>query len=150
MREIWLLGRTLMWIVCGVMALSLSMRIQAETPPKRLLFIAAAPVQAGKFERLKPLAQAAGFQLDYRMLDGTSANPSLAELNGHDLLVIDAPYGAALGAVQMGLGPLLDNVQAPWIWLRRDGSRGRQLPEALVADLDLYYSNGGVANFSGF
>src|SRR5690606_8716129 len=80
----------------------------------------------------------------------TSANPNLAELNGHDLLVIDAPYGAALGAVQMGLGPLLDSVQAPWIWLRRDGSRGRQLPEALVDDLDLYYSNGGVANFSGF
>src|SRR5690606_21523989 len=151
MRELALLGKTLMLLACGLLVMSLSMRIQAQTePPKRLLFIAAAPVQAGKFERLKPLASAAGFALDYRMLDGASGSPSMAELNAHDLLVIDAPYGAALGTVQMSLGPLLDAVQAPWLWLRRDGSRGRQVPDALIADLDLYYSNGGVANFDGF
>src|SRR5690606_20896527 len=151
MRDLALLGKTLMLLACGLLVMSLSMRIQAQTePPKRLLFIAAAPVQAGKFERLKPLASAAGFALDYRMLDGASGSPSMAELNAHDLLVIDAPYGAALGTVQMSLGPLLDAVQAPWLWLRRDGSRGRQVPDALIADLDLYYSNGGVANFNGF
>ncbi|HBB80065.1 MAG TPA: hypothetical protein DC050_18550, partial [Pseudomonas sp.] len=109
MRELALLGKTLMLLACGLLVMSLSMRIQAQAePPKRLLFIAAAPVQAGKFERLKPLASAAGFELDYRMLDGASGSPSMAELNAHDLLVIDAPYGAALGTVQMSLGPLLD------------------------------------------
>lgn len=151
MRELFMLGKTLMLFVCGLLVLSQSMRIQAETvPSKRLLFIAAAPVQAGKFERLKPLAAAAGFALDYRMLDGSAATPGKAELDDYDLLVIDAPYGAALGTVQMSLGPLLDAVQTSWVWLRRDGSRGRQLSEALIADLDVYYSNGGVPNFNGF
>lgn len=151
MREIYMLGKTLMLLLCGLLVLSQSMRIQAETvPPKRLLFIAAAPVQAGKFERLKPLAAEAGFTLDYRMLDGAATTPGKAELDSYDLLVIDAPYGAALGTVQMSLGPLLDAVQAPWAWFRRDGSRGRQFPEATVAELDVYYSNGGVSNFSGF
>ena len=151
MRELFMLGKTLMLFVCGLLVLSQSMRIQAETvPSKRLLFIAAAPVQAGKFERLKPLAAAAGFALDYRMLDGSAATPGKAELDDYDLLVIDAPYGAALGTVQMSLGPLLDAVHTSWVWLRRDGSRGRQLSEALIADLDVYYSNGGVPNFNGF
>lgn len=151
MRELFMLGKTLMLFVCGLLVLSQSMRIQAETvPSKRLLFIAAAPVQAGKFERLKPLAAEAGFVLDYRMLDGSAATPGKAELDDYDLLVIDAPYGAALGTVQMSLGPLLDAVQTSWVWLRRDGSRGRQLSEALIADLDVYYSNGGVPNFNGF
>ena len=151
MREIFMLGKALMLVLCGLLVLSQSMRIQAETvPSKRLLFIAAAPVQAGKFERLKPLASAAGFALDYRMLDGTTATPGKAELESYDLLVLDAPYGSALGTVQMSLGPQLDGLQAPWIWLRRDGSRGQQIPDALVADLDGYYSNGGVANFNGF
>ncbi|MCQ4242235.1 cobaltochelatase subunit CobN [Stutzerimonas stutzeri] len=151
MRELFMLGKTLMLFVCGLLVLSQSMRIQAETvPSKRLLFIAAAPVQAGKFERLKPLAAAAGFALDYRMLDSSAATPGKAELDDYDLLVIDAPYGAALGTVQMSLGPLLDAVQTSWVWLRRDGSRGRQLSEALIADLDVYYSNGGVPNFNGF
>ncbi|WP_213663528.1 cobaltochelatase subunit CobN [Stutzerimonas stutzeri] len=150
MRELFMLGKTLMLLVCGLLVLSQSMRIQADTtPPKRLLFIAAAPVQAGKFERLKPLAAAAGFTLDYRMLEG-SATPGKAELDSYDLLVIDAPYGAALSTVQTNLGPTLSAVQAPWVWLRRDGSRGRQLPEPLVADLNVYYSNGGVSNFKGF
>lgn len=151
MRELFMLGKTLMLFVCGLLVLSQSMRIQAETvPSKRLLFIAAAPVQAGKFERLKPLAAEAGFVLDYRMLDGSAATPGKAELDDYDLLVIDAPYGAALGTVQMSLGPLLDAVHTSWVWLRRDGSRGRQLSEALIADLDVYYSNGGVPNFNGF
>lgn len=151
MREIFMLGKTLMLLVCGLLVLSQSMRIQAETvPSKRLLFIAAAPVQAGKFERLKPLAAHAGFALDYRMLDGSAATLGKDELDNYDLLVIDAPYGSAVGTVQMSLGPLLDAVQTPWVWLRRDGSRGRQLPEGLIAELDVYYSNGGVPNFNGF
>lgn len=151
MREIFMLGKALMLVLCGLLVLSQSMRIQAETPPaKQLLFIAAAPVQAGKFERLKPLANTAGFTLDYRMLDGAAATPGKAELEQYELLVIDAPYGASLGTVQTSLGPLLDGLQTPWLWLRRDGSRGRQMPEALVADLDQYYSNGGAANFNGF
>ena len=104
---------------------------------RRLLFIAAAPVQAGKFERLKPLAAKAGFRLDYRMLDGASAAPGRAELETYDLLIIDAPYGAAQAAAQAGVAPQLDELGTPWLWLRRDGTRARQLPEALVADLEL-------------
>jgi cobaltochelatase CobN len=151
MRGLLLLTRTTVMLVFGLLALSLSMRVQAETmQAKRLLFVAAAPVQAGKFERLKPIARDAGFSLEYRMIDGVDGNPNLAQLDSFDMIAIDAPYGAALGAVQMGLGSALDGLATPWIWLRRDGSRGNGLPPALIEELDLYYTNGGVANFNGF
>lgn len=137
-------------IVLGALLGSLLLPLPSQAAERRVLFIAAAPVQAGKFERLKPLAAQAGFRLDYRMLDGIAAAPGQAELERYDLLVIDAPYGASLAAVQAGVAPRLDNLNTPWLWLRRDGNRARQLPEALVADLDRYYSNGGVPNFTGF
>ncbi|MCQ4263779.1 cobaltochelatase subunit CobN [Stutzerimonas stutzeri] len=117
---------------------------------QRLLFLAAAPVQAGKFEKLKPVAAEAGFILDYRMLDHADQVPTREQLGGYDLLIIDAPYGAAQGMAQQRAAPLLEGQQMPWLWLRRDGSRSNGLPAELVKALDSHYTNGGVANFSGF
>lgn len=117
---------------------------------QRLLFLAAAPVQAGKFEKLRPLAEAAGLQLDYRMLDAPGLLPSREALAEYDLLIIDAPYGASQALAQQRAAPLLEGQALPWLWLRRDGSRSNQLPGELVEQLDRYYSNGGPGNFAGF
>ncbi len=119
-------------------------------PTYRLLFIAAAPVQAGKFEHLKPIAAASGFKLDYLMMDADQAPLSREQINTYDLLVIDAPYGASITAIQQHTEPLLKTLDIPWLWIRRDGTQVKSLPSTLITPLDAYYSNGGAANFAGF
>lgn len=67
---IWL--RVLVRLPIMLLTLVASIAVAQDNAPEhpRILVLAAAPVQAGKLERLKPLAQQAGFNLEYRMLDG--------------------------------------------------------------------------------
>lgn len=116
-----------------------------------LLFLSVSPVQPGKFLRLSGLAEEAGLRLDYRFLDAKDAEPLRStDLEGYRLILIDAPYGAALSRAQSHLGPLLGQLHLPWIWFRNDGTRGQGIASEQLALLDRYYSNGGEHNFRGF
>lgn len=115
-----------------------------------ILVLAAAPVQAGKLEHLKPLAQQAGLTLEYRMLDGLDQPLLAKDLQGYQLLLMDAPYGSSQASVQRLVAPLLPAHNGTWLWLKRDGNQFSGLDAGLVSQLALYYSNGGKQNFSGF
>lgn len=147
---IWL--RVLAHLPIMLLTLVASIAVAQDNAPEqpRILVLAAAPVQAGKLERLKPLAQQARFNLEYRMLDGLQEPLTPADLQGYAVVLIDAPYGASQAAAQRLVAPLLEQHKSAWLWLRRDGSLGKQLPNELIKQLDLYYSNGGKRNFAGF
>jgi cobaltochelatase CobN len=134
-----------------VLALVLLSAILAAPPAlaKSVLFLSAPPLQAGKYERIAPLAEEAGIDMEYRFIDKPGTETTAAELSRYDLVFIDAPYGTALGAAQARIAPLLPGVTSPWIWIRRDkvaagGGMSRETAELL----NTYYSNGGRANFS--
>lgn len=134
-------------LCCLLVCLHMSVLQAAQTD---ILVVAATPVQSGKLERLKPLAQQAGFDLSHLMLDNLKQPLTGKDLQGYQLLVLDAPYGASQAAAQRLVAPLLEHYEGVWIWLRRDGSYGKGLPDELIRQLDLYYSNGGKHNFAGF
>ncbi|MDT4787374.1 Aerobic cobaltochelatase subunit CobN [compost metagenome] len=117
---------------------------------KSVLFLSAPPLQAGKYQRMVDLAQAQGLAMDYRFVNQPGAALTPGDLAKHDLLVIDAPYGAALGAAQRALSPLLPQLRTPWVWFRADGAEARGIDPALATQLYEYYHNGGPANFAGF
>lgn len=144
------LPRWLQAAIVFVLAASVALALAEPAAPADILVLAATPVQAGKLERLKPLARQAGLTLDYRMLDGLEQPLTAKDLQGHALLLLDAPYGASQAAAQRLVGPLLEQHRGAWLWLRRDGPLGRGLPDGLIHQLAIYYSNGGRQNFSGF
>lgn len=122
----------------------------APVSARSLLILSAAPMQAGKYEAIAPLAQAAGIEMEYRFIDrpGTELRPD--DLSGHDLVVIDAPFGSALGTAQSKLAPLLPAVSAPWIWMQSNRALSNGVDEETAARLHRYFINGGRANFTGF
>ncbi|WP_236032961.1 cobaltochelatase subunit CobN [Pseudomonas schmalbachii] len=117
---------------------------------KSVLFLSAPPLQAGKYQRMVDLAREQGLVMEYRFVNQPGAALTVDELAKHDLLVIDAPYGAALGAAQRVLSPLLPQVRKPWLWIRSDGAEARGIAAAVTTHLYQYYHHGGPANFAGF
>jgi len=140
------------WLGCLLMVVLYGLQVQTvqAEPQQRVLFLAASPQQAGKYEKLKPLAEKSGLLLDYVMVDAANSQIDLAQVNSYDLLVIDAPYGAAISAMQPRIEPILQQIQIPWLWLRQDGNQFKGIAQELQATLSHYYSNGGPTNFSGF
>lgn len=145
-----LVWKRLLLMVLLVLAGPLAGQHVAQAASANILVLAAMPVQSGKLERLKPLANQAGFNLEYRMLEGLEQPLTNSDLQGYDLLMLDAPYGASQATAQRVVAPLLEQHQGAWIWLRREGSIGKHLPSELIDQLGVYYSNGGKRNFAGF
>ncbi|TDQ36522.1 cobaltochelatase subunit CobN [Thiopseudomonas denitrificans] len=145
-----LVWKRLLLMVLLVLAGPLAGQHVAQAASANILVLAAMPVQSGKLERLKPLANQAGFNLEYRMLEGLEQPLTNSDLQGYDLLMLDAPYGASQATAQRVVAPLLEQHQEAWIWLRREGSIGKHLPSELIDQLGVYYSNGGKRNFAGF
>lgn len=117
---------------------------------KSVLFLAAQPTQAGKFDRIAPLARAVGLDMEYRFVEQLDATVTAAALARYDFIVIDAPYGAALAAAQRRLGPLLDAIATPWVWIRSESVDARRVPADEAQRLHAHYTNGGPENFTGF
>lgn len=117
---------------------------------KSILFLSAPPLQAGKYEHIKPLAKAAGITMEYRFVDKMGPETKAAELSRYDLIIIDAPYGVAMGAMQSRLAPLLPGITAPWVWMRSGKAEAKGVAPEFAEQLHTYYSNGGRANFSAF
>ncbi|WP_431862126.1 cobaltochelatase subunit CobN [Azospirillum sp.] len=117
---------------------------------KSVLFLAAQPTQAGKFQRIQPLAAEMGLEVEYRFVETLPPDVGAAELSRYGLVVIDAPYGAALGAAQARLGPVMKGITAPWLWIQSKTVESSGVPEDMAQLLRTYYMNGGRANFSGF
>ncbi|MEN9465351.1 MAG: hypothetical protein RL217_1532 [Pseudomonadota bacterium] len=133
-------------LVLAGLALLLS---QLSLAAPKVLLVGAAPVQLGKLEMLQPLAKEQGLTLDVKMLDN-QASLTPDQLKGYDFLAIDAAYGPAVAMLQTQLLPSLKNTEFPWLWLKRDGNQSHKLPEELVQQLGVYYSNGGKHNYSGY
>jgi len=137
--------------ICALLTLLIGTLLLASPVSARsLLVLSAAPMQAGKYEAIAPLAKAAGIEMEYRFIDrpGTELRPD--ELSAHDLVVIDAPFGSALGAAQAKLSPVLPALRAPWIWMQAKQAVSNGVSEDLAAQLHRYFINGGRANFTGF
>ncbi len=115
-----------------------------------LLFLSAPPTQAGKFQRLAPLAEAAGFRMEYHLLNTDTAPLTAADLNAHDFIIIDAPYGAALGVAKTRVAPLLPGVTKPWAWMQTKQVESGNTDPAFAQQLHRYYGQGGRENFTGF
>ena len=128
----------------------LALTVAFPAAAKSILFLVAPPLQAGKYERIAPLARDIGIELEYRYVDTLGPETGPAELSRHDMIMIDAPYGSSMIAARTRLAPLLPGVTAPWLWVRADGSEARGLAEDTAALLYDYYSNGGRANHIGF
>ena len=132
------------------LALLLLLLATAEPAAARsVLFLSTPPVQAGKFQRLEPLAQAAGVIIAHRAVDDLRADTAPAELQAYDLVVVDAPYGMALQNAKAKLSPILGAVSTPWLWVRNDGHEQRGLSAGLADLLVPYYRNGGRQNHAG-
>lgn len=115
-----------------------------------VLFFSASPTQPGKFERLKAVAAEEGVRIESRFLESFSGQEKPADFAGFDLVVVDAPYGAALGTAKARLAPMLPRFTEPWIWMQNTGPETKGVDAALAKMLHTYYSNGGRANFAGF
>jgi len=91
------------------LTLSISPRTASAQPAsaaKPLLFLAAAPTQPGKLQRLKDIAAQEGIQIETRLLDKFSGQEKPGDFDRFGLIVIDAPYGPAQGVAKERLGPL--------------------------------------------
>ncbi len=117
---------------------------------KSVLFLAAQPTQPGKFQRIEPLAKAAGLDMEYRFVETLEPDFKATDLSRYDLVVIDAPYGAAMDKARARLGPIMKDVTAPWVWFQSRGVERNGVPEEVASHLRVYYSNGGRANFAAF
>ncbi len=117
---------------------------------KKVLFLTAPPLQAGKFERIIPLAKARGIEMTYRFVDSIGPETTPAELSAHDLLVIYAPYGAALAEARSRLGPLLPGIGVPWLWVQSGGVEAKGVDRDTANLLHTYYLNGGERNHAAF
>ncbi|HYG87348.1 MAG TPA: cobaltochelatase subunit CobN [Azospirillum sp.] len=117
---------------------------------KSVLFLAAQPTQPGKFQRIEPLAKAAGIDMEYRFVETLEPGFKAADLSRYDLVVIDAPYGAAMDKARSRLGPVMKDVTAPWVWFQSRGVEVSGVPDDIAKHLRVYYSNGGRANFAAF
>lgn len=133
-------------------ALPLVALAQAAPPPapKSVLFLSAAPTQPGKFERLKDIGAREGVRVEARFVEGFSGQEKAGDFAGFDLIVIDAPYGAAQGVTKVRLAPLLPQVTTPWVWMQNSGPQAKGMDAAVMKTLHTYYSNGGRANFAEF
>jgi cobaltochelatase CobN len=117
---------------------------------KSVLFLSNPPTQPGKFQRLTEPGAAAGIAVTHRQVNDLDPAKAAAELSAYDLVVIDAPYGAAMDSSKAKLAPVLPQVTAPWLWVRNNGHEQRGLA---AADADLlvpYFRYGGRANFAAF
>lgn len=133
-------------------ALPLVALAQPAPPPasKSILFLSAAPTQPGKFERLKDVGAREGVRVEARFVEGFSGQEKAGDFAGFDLIVIDAPYGAAQGVAKVRLAPLLPQVTTPWVWMQNSGPEAKGMDAAVMKTLHTYYSNGGRANFAEF
>lgn len=117
---------------------------------KSLLFLSNPPTQPGKFQRLVEPAKIAGYDLTHRQVNDLDPATAAAELSAYDLVVIDAPYGAAMDSSKAKLTPILPQVTAPWLWVRNSGFEHRGLTDADAELLTPYFRYGGRANFAAF
>ena len=136
--------------VAAILLLLAAFFAVAPAQAKSILFLSAPPLQAGKYENIKPLAKAAGIDMEYRFIDKLGPETKAADLSRHDLIVIDAPYGAAMGNMQQRLAPLLPGITAPWLWIRSGKPEAKGIAPDLADLLHAYYTNGGRANFAAF
>lgn len=115
-----------------------------------ILFLSAAPTQSGKFERMKEIAAQEGLAIEARFVERFSGQEKASDFAAFELIVIDAPYGAALVAAKARLAPLLPQLTVPWIWMQSGGPQAKGVDAAVAQSLHRYYSNGGRANFAEF
>ncbi|WP_051341585.1 cobaltochelatase subunit CobN [Azospirillum halopraeferens] len=116
---------------------------------RSVLFLYTPPVQPGKFQRMEPLAQAAGVIVAHRAVDDLNLETAAAELQAYDLVIVDAPYGMTLQSARAKLSPVLGAVSTPWLWVRNDGYEERGLGAGPAERLVPYYRNGGRWNVAG-
>lgn len=117
---------------------------------KSVLFLSNPPTQPGKFMRLADPAKAAGIVIAHRQVNDLDPATAAAELSAFDLVVIDAPYGAAMDSSKAKLGSILPQVTAPWLWVRNNGQDQRGLTPEMADLLAPYFRHGGRANFAAF
>lgn len=131
-------------VVCLVLAVSTF--TASPVLAKSILFITAQPTQPGKYERIIPLARERGHEMTYLYID-KMGEATAADLSRHDFVVIDAAYGAALGAARARLTAMLREVTAPWIWVLNDGGEHGNIAPDDAELLQTYMREGGRANF---
>lgn len=106
-------------------------------------------VPNGKFERMLPLAAAAGVQLEHVNVEyatGTAAN----WLANADLVVLDVPRPADRAQVEASLGEALHTPGRRWLAVGGGAPGQSGLDAGAARRLAAYYAAGGAANFQHF
>ena len=85
----------LRWMLRALCVLA-SLLAQAGVQAAGILFLAAAPTQTAKFERMREIAAQEGLAIEARFVEGFSGQEKASDFAAFELIVIDAPYGAAL------------------------------------------------------
>ncbi|MDP2371533.1 cobaltochelatase subunit CobN [Rhodoferax sp.] len=147
-----IVNRVIYALLTALAALPLPALAQARPNPadKAVLFLSAAPVQPGKFERMKTIAAGEHVVIEARFVEQFTGQERASDFAGFELVVIDAPYGAALETAKARLASLLPHFSVPWIWMQSGAPQAKGLAPSVASTLHAYYSNGARANFAEF
>ncbi|MGL5630795.1 MAG: cobaltochelatase subunit CobN [Azovibrio sp.] len=116
-----------------------------------VLFIAASPVQPGKFVSLEKIARTYGVRLEVRFVEKLPAEVDGKLFNDADLIIIDAPRDHIEEYVRTRLGNALSALKEhPHIWMNTQKPSYENLDAGLAARLHAYYVNGARVNFENF
>ncbi|WP_043462767.1 cobaltochelatase subunit CobN [Azovibrio restrictus] len=117
----------------------------------QVLFLAASPVQPGKFVNLERLARAQGVRLQARFAEKLPAEVDGSLFQEADLVILDAPRDHIEAYVRGRLGQALEALEhKPHIWMNTQQPRFAGLAPELAGRLHGYYVNGARSNFEHF
>ncbi len=117
----------------------------------QVLFLAASPVQPGKFVNLERLARAQGVRLQARFAEKLPTDVDGSLFQEADLVILDAPRDHIEAYVRSRLGQALEALEhKPHIWMNTQQPRFAGLAPELAGRLHGYYVNGARSNFEHF
>lgn len=138
-------------LLCSLCILFFSLTATAASAAPQVLFIAASPVQPGKFVNLEKIARTHGVQLRAVFAEKLSPEVDGRLFQDADLVILDAPRDHIEAYVRGRLGKALEALeQKPHVWMNTQQPRHGGLSRELAERLHGYYVNGARSNFEHF
>lgn len=118
-----------------------------------VLFVAASPVQPGKFLQLKKAAQKHDITIESYFAEKLDSATDEKLFEKADFVFFDTPRehieDFVKGKIPKAISALAKS-KKPYMWMRTKNSSGENLSKQNIEKLHAYYVNGGSANYDNF